>query len=302
MFDFFANIFGYLLNFIYNIVNNYGIAIIIFTIVLKLVMLPISIKQQKTLKKSAKMQIKVREIQEKYSNDQIRQSQELMDLYKRENMSPFSGCLSSIVQFIIVLSMFYLVSRPLTYMKHIDIELLNQYTQTVAESTEGGLRYPEIAIIKAMSDKDENVRINMDFFGLDLSEIPTQDYKNWKVYIIPVLYVFTSFISTRLTTNLNQNKKDDEENIEDKAIKDADDTKQKNKDKLPVKVEEKQENKELDTMDEMNKQMAFMMPVMAVSIALIAPLGLALYWLVSNLLMIVERLIINKFFKDEEEE
>ena len=106
MFNFFANIFGYLLNFIYNFVNNYGIAIIIFTIILKLIMLPFSIKQQKTLKKSAKMQVKVKEIQEKYSNDQVRQSQELMDLYKRENMSPFSGYLSSILQMIIVLSLF----------------------------------------------------------------------------------------------------------------------------------------------------------------------------------------------------
>ncbi|HIT71748.1 MAG TPA: YidC/Oxa1 family membrane protein insertase [Candidatus Scatovivens faecipullorum] len=300
--DFLANIFGYLLNFIYQIVNNYGIAMIIFTIILKLIMLPISIKQQKTLKKSAKMQVKVKEIQEKYSNDQVRQSQELMDLYKRENMSPFSGCLSSIIQLIIVLSMFYLVSRPLTYMKHIDTDLLNQYTQEVAASTEGALRYPEIAIIKAMSDKDENIRINMDFFGLDLSDIPTQNYKDLKVYIIPLLYVFTSFISIRLTTNLNKKKQEEKNNKEELIKENIDKTKENNKEKLPVKVEEKQEDKEIDTMEEMQRQMNFMMPVMAVSIALIAPLGLALYWLVSNLLMIIERLIINKFFKDEEEE
>lgn len=300
--DFLANIFGYLLNFIYQIVNNYGIAMIIFTIILKLIMLPISIKQQKTLKKSAKMQVKVKEIQEKYSNDQVRQSQELMDLYKRENMSPFSGCLSSIIQLIIVLSMFYLVSRPLTYMKHIDTDLLNQYTQEVAASTEGALRYPEIAIIKAMSDKDENIRINMDFFGLDLSDIPTQNYKDLKVYIIPLLYVLTSFISIRLTTNLNKKKQEEKNNKEELIKENIDKTKENNKEKLPVKVEEKQEDKETDTMEEMQRQMNFMMPVMAVSIALIAPLGLALYWLVSNLLMIIERLIINKFFKDEEEE
>ena len=300
--DFLANIFGYLLNFIYQIVNNYGIAMIIFTIILKLIMLPISIKQQKTLKKSAKMQVKVKEIQEKYSNDQVRQSQELMDLYKRENMSPFSGCLSSIIQLIIVLSMFYLVSRPLTYMKHIDTDLLNQYTQEVAASTEGALRYPEIAIIKAMSDKDENIRINMDFFGLDLSDIPTQNYKDLKVYIIPLLYVFTSFISIRLTTNLNKKKQEEKNNKEELIKENIDKTKENNKEKLPVKVEEKEEDKEIDTMEEMQRQMNFMMPVMAVSIALIAPLGLALYWLVSNLLMIIERLIINKFFKDEEEE
>ena len=90
MFSFFASLFGYILNAIYGVVNNYGIAIIIFTVILKTVMLPISIKQQKTMKKSAKIQVKAKEIQEKYSNDQVRQSQELMDLYKKENMSPFS--------------------------------------------------------------------------------------------------------------------------------------------------------------------------------------------------------------------
>ena len=290
MFNFFANIFGYLLNFIYNFVNNYGIAIIIFTIILKLIMLPFSIKQQKTLKKSAKMQVKVKEIQEKYSNDQVRQSQELMDLYKRENMSPFSGCLSSILQMIIVLSMFFLVSKPLTFMKHIDVNTINNYTQTISEKAEGQVRYPEIAIIKEMSSEDEQVRLNMDFLGLDLSDIPTQNYKDFKVYIIPILYVLTSIVSTKLTTSMNKKAKE-EENTE-KLVKQE--TKKEDE-------ENKKEDKEIDTMEEMNKQMTLMMQIMAVSIALIAPLGLALYWLVSNVLMIGERLIINRFFKDEEE-
>lgn len=90
MFKFFANFFGYALNFIYGIVNNYGVAIILFTILLKLIMLPISIKQQKTMKKSAKIQGQVKDIQEKYKNDPTRMNQEVMDLYKKENMSPFS--------------------------------------------------------------------------------------------------------------------------------------------------------------------------------------------------------------------
>ena len=286
MFNFFANIFGFILNQIYNMVNNYGIAIILFTIILKLVMLPISIKQQNTLKKSAKVQAQVKEIQKKYENDQVRQSQELMDLYKRENMSPFSGCLSSILQFIIILSVFYLVSSPLTYMKHIDEKVLNTYAQQIEEKTGEPLRYREIAIIKEMSEVDENVRLNMDFFGLDLSDIPTQDYTNWKVYVIPALYVLTSIISTKLTTKLNKVGNITEENTKESG-------------KELVKTEEN--SKEEDAMEEMNKQMNLMMPVMAVSIALIAPLGLALYWLVSNLLMIAERIIINKFFKEEGE-
>ena len=281
MFNFFANLFGYILNIIYNLVNNYGIAIIIFTIGLKLIMLPISLKQQKTLKKNAEMQVKVKEIQEKYSSDSTRMNQELVDLYKNENMSPFSGCLTSIVQFIVILSIFFLVSKPLTYMKHIDSETISKYVKEVSEETGEALRYEEIAIIKAKSDEDPNVDLNMNFLGLDLSDVPSQNYTDLKVFIIPVLYVITSIASTKLTTSLNKKKE------ENPVIKDE--------------KEEKKKEKEDDAMDEMNKQMNLMMPIMSVSIALIAPLGLALYWLVSNVLSIIERLIINKVYKEEGE-
>ncbi len=284
LFKFFANIFGYVLNFIYGIVNNYGVAIILFTILLKLIMLPISIKQQKTLKKSTKLQEKVREIQSKYKNDPTRMNQEVMYLYKRENMSPFSGCLSSILQIILVVSMFYLVSRPLTYMKHVEPDLINQYAQEV-QQTEGATNYQEIGIIRLKSGEDERVNLNMNFLGLNLSAVPSQNYKDWKVFIIPVLYVITSFISTKVTTNLNTTKKKKEEAPADADSKDL------------VKKEEE----EIDMMAEMNKNMMIMMPLMTVSIAIIAPLGLALYWLVNNVFMLMERLLLNRFFKSEEE-
>ena len=275
MFSFLANIFGYVLNYIYNLIQNYGLAIIIFTILLKILMLPISIKQQKTIKKSAKLQVKVKEIQQKYSNDQVRQSQELMELYKKENMSPFSGCLSSIVQIVIVISMFYLVSRPLTYMVHFDQNILNEYIQEINKENSERASYQEIAVIREKSKEDERVALNMNFLGLDLSSIPSQNYSDWKVFIIPVLYVLTSIASMKLTANMQNNKnslsKDDGKSEEE------------------------------ETMAEMSKTMTYMMPVMAVSISLIAPLGLALYWFVSNLLMIGERLIINKVVKEEEE-
>ena len=282
MFKFFANILGYVLNFIYGFVNNYGIAIIIFTILVKGIMLPISIKQQKTMKKSAKIQEQAKKIQEKYSNDQVRQSQELMDLYKKENMSPFSGCLSSIVQIVLILAVFYLVSSPLTYMKKVDYKVIETYTAELKEERGvENINYPEIAIIKEKADEDETVNINMEFLGLDLSDVPTQDYTDWTVYIIPVLYVLTSLISTKLTTAINKPKEEKE------VVKTTD--------------KKEEDNSQEDMMEEMNKQMRFMMPIMTVSIALIAPLGLALYWLVSNILMIGERLVLNRFFKGEEE-
>ena len=130
----------------------------------------------------------------------------------------------------------------------------------------------------------------MDFLGLNLSSIPSQDYKSDpKVCIIPVLYVITSIASMKITTALNSNKKAKE--------------KEKQKDiktKLPEKVDKPEDNAEM--MEQMNKSMTWMMPIMTVSIALIAPLGLALYWFLSNLLSIGERLLVYKVFKTEEEE
>lgn len=290
MFNFFANIFGYILNFIYNIVQNYGVAIIIFTVLLKICMLPINIKQQRTMKKSAKLQKKVKELQEKYSKDTMKLNQEMMDLYKSENMSPFSGCLSSIVQMVIIISIFFLVSRPLTFMLHVDSELINNYIKEIQDNSSERVNYQEIAVIREKSSQDERVKLNMDFLGLDLSSIPSQNYSDWKVFVIPVLYVVTSIISMRVTTNMQGagNKENDNIKAEDKN-NDIDKEKSEKQDDVA------------DTMEEMNKSMRYMTPIMSVSISLIAPLGLALYWFVNNLLMIIERLAINKFFKDSEE-
>lgn len=286
-----ANIFGYVLNAIYGLVNNYGFAIIIFTILLKLIMLPISIKQQKTMKKSAEMQAKVKDIQTKYANDQVRQSQEMMDLYKREKVSPFAGCLSSIIQMVLVLSMFYLVSRPLTFMLHVDNDIISNYTQQIEEERGERINYSEIAIIKEKASQDDNVNINMNFLGLDLSEIPSQNYTDIKVFIIPALYVVTSIISSKMTMKMNKvsKTKDEKSSLGDDPNK-----------KALIKNENNDLNKEADAMEEMNKQMSLMMPIMSVSIALIAPLGLALYWLVSNLLSLFERIIINALDKKED--
>ena len=287
MFNFFATIFGYVLNYIYGIVNNYGLSIILFTILLKLIMLPISIKQQKTMKKSAKVQGQVKEIQDKYKNDPTRMNQEIMDLYKKENMSPFGGCFSSIIQIVLIISMFYLVSRPLTYMKHVDTELINQYSQELQE-TEGRANYQEIGIIRLKGNEDDRVNLNMNFLGLNLSAVPSQNYSDPKVFIIPVLYVITSIISTRITTKLNSPKNKKEEKKEEVSK----DTKE---------LVKKEDDENIDMMEEMNKNMTLMMPLMTVSIALIAPLGLALYWLINNIFMLTERLLLNKYLKSEEE-
>lgn len=309
MISFFANIFGYLLNIIYELIKNYGLAIILFSILLKLILLPLTIKQQKSMKKSQKVQGKVKEIQDKYKNNPEKMNQEIMDLYKRENLSPFSGCLSSIIQIVLLFGMFYLVRSPLTYMKKMDKDTITKFKdQIVLEQGENSVSatYPEISIIKYINNKIDNkeetvgqeetnqnseseeqvekldikedLYINMNFLGLDLSSIPRENYGDLKVFIIPILYIISSLVSIKLT--------------------------QAQTEKMMQKDNKKAENKEEepDMTAQMNKSMVWMMPILAVSVSLVAPLGLALYWLVNNILMIGERIVIDKFVMSKEEE
>ena len=278
---FLAGLFGYVLNFIYQIVNNYGWAIIIFTIVVKIAMLPISIKQQKTMKKTAKIQEKLKQIQFKYKNDPEQLNKATIELYKSEKMSPFSGCLSGIIQIILLLSVFLMVQSPLTYTLKVDPTLIEQYKNEIKEQNEEDNSrnvYPEIQVIREKGQEDERVAVNMDFLGLDLSSVPISNLSDLRVYVIPVLYVLSSVISIKLSTNINGKPKKKEENGDE------------------------EEKSELDAVTQANKNMLYIMPIMSVSISLIAPLGLALYWLVSNVLMIIERIILNNYFNKEVEE
>ena len=295
MFQFFANIFGYLLNFINNFVGNYGLAIILFNVLIKIIMLPLSIKQQRTMKKSTELNEKIKVLQFKYKNDPEKLNREMMDLYKKENMSPFSGCLSTIAQFILLISIFYMVRCPLTYMEKINNDQINTYVQQLKD---GGINvnqaYSEIDIIRELDylkekmPEDEGlnkINLNMNFCGLDLSKIPQQNLNDWTVYIIPALYIISTFISMKITTSMQKKSKKNDGviDITEKEEKDS-------------KEEEKNEME--DMMEQSNKMMSWMMPIMSVSISLVAPLGLALYWLVNNILMIGERLVLNKIIKD----
>lgn len=307
--SFISEIFGYLLDWLYNVFNNYGIAILIFSVILRVILIPITIKQQKSMKKSAKLQAEMSEIQKKYKNNPEKLNQETIELYKREKMSPFSGCLSSILQIIIIFSVFWLVSQPLTYMKKIDKDLIEKYSNEMKESGyNANNSYIQIATIdyaetkyqeiekqleqedvehkeelKQKQDDYNKLRLNMEFLGIDLSKVPTQSLNDWRVYVIPVLYVLTSIASIKITTAT-----------------------QKNKQKKSIVVSEDGENNEevdpTEQMQQMSNSMMYMMPVMSVMIAIVAPLGLALYWLMSNILMIIERLVINKIMKKDNDE
>lgn len=293
-----ANLFGYLLNFLYNLFNNYGIAIIVFTILLRIILIPITISQQKSMKKNAKVQEKIKEIQRKYKNNPEKLNQETIELYKREKVSPFSGCLSSIIQIILILSVFWLVSKPLTYMKKVDSTKVNEYIEQTKTEEGKTAAYPEIQVIQKKSAEDSEVAINMDFLGLDLSKVPNQNLTDITVYIIPVLYVITSFISIKMTNNMQDKAKEKKKAEQEKKTAGNNE----NSEEKALISEEAKSEEAMEAMQDMTKSMNYMIPIMSITIAFIAPLGLALYWLVSNLAMIIERMIINKVSENKKEE
>ncbi len=115
MLDFIARPLGMLLRFIFDFVGDYGYSIIIFTILTKVLLLPINIKQTESTKRMNEISPKMKEIQEKYKNDKEKMNQKLLELYKEHNYNPASGCLPAIIQMPILFSLFYVIQDPVKY-------------------------------------------------------------------------------------------------------------------------------------------------------------------------------------------
>lgn len=300
MFDFFASLFGYLMEFIYNLVQNYGIAIIVFTVLVKLALLPLSFKQQKSLEKSQKIQAKMQELQKQYKDDQETFVKEYQKMLKENNTSMMgsmgcSGCLLNLIQFPIILGMFYMLVSPLTHIWKIDNDEIMKYKEQVIETrkneaivqlqetsgdylTETALneeiqkikdaddsryidpRYYEIEIIKEGIIEDND--INLDFFGINLGEAASKNKGNYALLIIPIL----SGLFTALTVIINNliNKK--------KGI-----------------VQPKPEDMEVPMPD--MRVLNIMLPIMLFSIAYSIPQGVGLYWVTSNLIGVIQVII-----------
>lgn len=286
-----CRILGVFLKFLYDLFNNYGVAMIVFSVILKIIQLPLSISQQKTTEKSSKLQSKMKELQDRYKNDPQKLNEAMTKLYKEEGMSPLGGCFASIIQIVLIFAMFYLVKSPLTYMLNVpQLEIDSCVKEMQEEGIEYKEAYKEIYIInngKLTDDKS----INMNFMGINLSDIPQDNLTNIKVMIIPILYIITSFLSLKISSTLmyGKKKKDDQKLLEEK-----------NEEK---KIDDKKEEDSMEEMMQKNsKMMTWMMPLLSVSIALIAPLGLALYWLTNNILQIIQTYVIKRFLNKKQEE
>ncbi len=108
--------FGIILNFFYNVIGNYGVSIMLFTLLVKAVIFPLDLKQRKSMARTQKIQPLLNNLQKKYANDQEKLNREISKLYREYNISPLSGCLPMLIQLPIIFALYWVIRQPITYM------------------------------------------------------------------------------------------------------------------------------------------------------------------------------------------
>ncbi|MCH5201571.1 MAG: membrane protein insertase YidC [Oscillospiraceae bacterium] len=282
IFNFLGSLFGYLLWPIFYLVQNYGIAIIIFAIIAKIILFPFSIKQQKSMANNQRMQKKQQEIREKYKNNKQKANEEIQKLYQKEGISPSAGCLTSIVPMLVMLGIFYSISSPLTNTLHLNSDLVNS-TLTYAQHMPGmpptaniNAYYQQIDVlnnINTMANSDfitqcftqtqlDNVSMLAKGFelvpgsGISMLEVPSTYgfFGSWYM-LIPVFCLVSSIITQIITMRVNGTQ-----------------------------------------MQGCMMIMMFGLPLFSAYIAYSVPAAVGFYWICSTLLGLVQSLIMGKIY------
>ena len=286
--------FGYALGWLYGIFDNYLIALVIITVVLRLILLPTSIKQQKNSAKQMRLQAKVNKIRAKYAGQQTREAQqkiqqETQELYQREGFSASQmGCLPLAFQMVVMMGLYGAIYAPLQHVLHLSdkvIEVLTAAYNLIAEGASSTAtmasrvqlnilgRFGEVVAALPQvenhelvtADMIENIQSfikNFSIFGIDLTQVP-KDFGFLKdvIWIIPLLSGLTAMLSA-VYTYLRQRK----------------------------------------TQPEMAKNpmmgcMTLFSPALSVYFAVILPAGIGFYWIISNILSFIQMIALAAIYK-----
>lgn len=189
--------FGWVMHWLQELIGNYGWTIIVFTVLVRLLMTPLTIKQQKSSAKMAAFQPKLQELQKRYKNNQQKYQEEMMKLYEREGISPTAGCLPMVFQMVFLFGVIEVMYRPLRYILQIPADTISaackkvglvasQQMQLINLVQQGtGEKFQQLSEIFSASEISQIQNFNMNFFGLDLSQTPTLGF-NW-LMVIPLL-------------------------------------------------------------------------------------------------------------------
>lgn len=265
---------GYLFRFIFLVVQNYGWTLVLFTIITKAILLPLSVKQQKSMSKMQAIQPKIAELQKKYQYDQEKLNQETMKLYQTNKINPMGGCLPLLIQFPLLIGLYNIIRNPLTYVVQLGKHGLPALNETIEVMKTMGLEVTgkivnEIPIAKFMTEHFDALveklpslsgalTMDFNFIGMDLSRTPSLNDIS-PLLLIPVLAGLTTFLTSWLTQKMSGNKASSD-------------------------------NQNAQTMQMMN----YIFPFMTVFFAFSLPAGLGLYWIISNIVQFVQQIILTK--------
>ncbi len=280
--DFIRVPFGYLLAWLYQLTSNYGVALIIFAVLLKLILLPATAKSKKSTMKMSRLQPRLQALQKKYANDQQKLSEATQALYKEEGVGMGAGCLWSLIPLFLLIPLYNVVREPITYLLHENADVAKKVVEAIKElnPTAFGKNtyYDQLTAAQLIPQYAEQLKaivahpetlegINFGFLGIDLGSIPSFNVFAWKVYnwatigafLLPLLSAGGQVLSMLISQKMNNSLVTDEKGLQDK------------------------ETAKNSQANQSNKMMMYMFPLMSLWIGFTIPCALSLYWFIQGL-------------------
>ncbi len=279
LYDIFSYPFGWILWLLYHIFNNnYALALISFTILAKLLLLPSSISTQKNQAKSLRTRSKIEKIRKKYAGDQAKMNAELQAFYEKEGYgSMTAGCGTLLIQFPIIMGLYGAIYKPLSYIIRLDKETVNALTSAMSKLAEAGGNKGRILEISVLSHTEELRKAlpdipaqvfdsiaNFDFtaFGLDLGAVPQEVYKATPVVLaVPIVAFLAAMVQSIYSWIKSKKTTPDAANNPSMGC------------------------------------MFLFMPFMSLWLAFQFPIGIGIYWAVNSILGFIQVLILNKIYE-----
>ena len=291
--------FGWLLSILYQLTANYGVAMILFTIFVKLILAPITAKSKKSTMKMSRITPLVQDIQKRYEGDQQKMNEALQNLYKEEGVSMGAGCLWSLVPLLILFPLLSIIREPIVYLLHESADNAAKIVEVIKTNApnlfSGNEYYNQVAGARHIADFAEQIKaaipgisaetlagINFDFFGIDLGLIPqwnifasdwAWDWSHIGGALIPILSASTSVLSMFIMQKLNNSVVTDKNGVRD------------------------EETAKKSQTNQSTNMMMWMMPAMSLWIGFTVPGGLSLYWLVQGLVSIILDVILTLHYR-----
>lgn len=279
--------FTFLLKLFYSILgNNYGVAIILFSLIIKVILFPMSLKGKKSMIQMNMLSGQMQKLQKQYANNQQKYNEEVQKLYEKEGVSSTSGCLWSMLPLLILFPVYAVVRRPLKYWLGLSDTVISTITEAVtATGATLSAGYPEISIADLFF-KDSSILaaaqsavpdvnlygINFSFLGIDLAATPS--WKFWEggitwnsigLVLVPILCAVTALVSSQIMQKTNQ---------------------------INAQTEQTQQN----------KMMMWMSPIMMLWFGVVMPAAMGLYIIANSVFSTVQEIICGKMLKKDYEE